>query len=326
MTRVGDDFAKQLAADVARERERVEQERVQEGQARGKRRAWQRVGIESPDPDRQASSWATETIARLSSRPRRRRWAELDEFDRDVDDLNRRHEEAVARLHEAEAAVERAPEDDARRVAGWLAGGEKGDRPAPSLYERQVDRDAARMLADGLAAEVQRALEKRASYVERNRAKMVADAKRDVDAVVARYRQTVETLAAVREELLEARSVELWALSFPEPVVQAGSPSAVALGLLRPVKETIGVTAQTQFAAVLDLLGRDASAIATLMTEQQAAAAGVEDPDAPLREALWDSDPKSQQWKREQMEKLRQMHRAGGDTDALKADAEAFRG
>src|SRR4051794_3228670 len=164
MSRVGDDFAKKLAADVERERARIEQERVQEEQERGKRRAWQRVGIETGDPDRQASSWAAETLARLPSRPRRRRWAELDQFDREVDNLNRRHAEAVGRLHEAEAAVARAPEDDARRVADWLAGGEKGDRPTPSLYERQVDRDAARMLADGLAAEVQRALEKRASY------------------------------------------------------------------------------------------------------------------------------------------------------------------
>src|SRR3954447_14781339 len=177
MSRVGDDFAKKLAADIEQERARVEQERVQERQERGKRRAWQRVGIESADPDGQASSWAAETFARLSSRPRRRRWAELDEFDREVDNLNRRQAEAVGRLREAEAAVERAPDDDARRVADWLAGGEKGDRPTPSLYERQLDREAARMLADGIAAEVQRALEKRAAYVTRNRARLVADAK-----------------------------------------------------------------------------------------------------------------------------------------------------
>src|SRR3954447_20663264 len=105
MSRVGDDFAKKLAADVERERARVKQERSQEEQERGKRRAWQRVGIESGDPDRQGSSWAAETFARLSSRPRRRRWAELDLFDRQVDNLNRRHAEAVGRLHEAEAAV-----------------------------------------------------------------------------------------------------------------------------------------------------------------------------------------------------------------------------
>src|SRR4051794_16364856 len=115
MRRVGDDFAKKLAADVERERARIQQERVREQRERGKRRAWQRVGIESGDPDRQASSWAAETLARLSSRPGRRRWAELDEFDREVDSLNGRHAEAVGRLREAEAAVERAPEDDVRR-------------------------------------------------------------------------------------------------------------------------------------------------------------------------------------------------------------------
>ncbi len=62
--------------------------------------------------------------------------------------MTQRQVDAGARLQEAEAALARAPEDDARRLADWLAGGEKGERPPASLYERQRDRDAARLLVE----------------------------------------------------------------------------------------------------------------------------------------------------------------------------------
>src|SRR4051794_30985172 len=89
--------------------------------------------VEKPLDPREAPHFEAlrrgEPLALQGSRPRRRRWRDLAKFDDEHDRLQGRLEEALTRLREAEAALTRAPAADASRLAGWIAGGERGERP-----------------------------------------------------------------------------------------------------------------------------------------------------------------------------------------------------
>ncbi len=81
----------------------------------------------------------------------------VEKLDFAVDRAKQRQDAAGARLQEAEAALARAPEDDARALADWLTRGEKGERPPASVYERQRDRDAAKLIVEAAEVEIQTA-------------------------------------------------------------------------------------------------------------------------------------------------------------------------
>lgn len=97
------------------------------------------VGHLPLDPSAAARELQEGERALRSSRPRNRRWRALEKFEREIDRLTQRQAEASARVQEAEATLASAPDDDARTLAKWLAGGEKGERPAATMYERVVD-------------------------------------------------------------------------------------------------------------------------------------------------------------------------------------------
>ena len=99
----------------------------------------------------------------------------------EVDRLQAKLAEAMARLGEAEQAVKDAPAADARSLACWLAAGEKGERPGPSLYERQRERGAAQLLLDAVHLELDRALAARVGHVERHRGKLAEQAREAVE-------------------------------------------------------------------------------------------------------------------------------------------------
>jgi hypothetical protein len=274
---------------------------------------------------------AHEDTAHLSSGPRKRRWKELNRFDAEHDQLQARHREAIERLREAEARLARAPQDDARALASWIAGGERGERPAPSLYERTTVRDAARMLADGIEVEIGRLLRRRVDHVERHRAKMAADAARDVKALEARWLGAVRSLPGIREELLAARATEIWARCFPDPssTSQPGFSPMLALGLRAPVEKAFGLKTQVDFAAVVAALEADARTIVSLLTAEQAEAAGVVNENAtPESEALWmgdprtgdRGDPRAQEWAKRKLEELRELGRWNPDHEGLQTE------
>ncbi|CAN5150359.1 hypothetical protein BH18ACT12_BH18ACT12_20660 [soil metagenome] len=116
-----------------------------------------------------------EQRANRGSRPRTRRWKALDKLDSEVDRLTQRLSGVTLRLAEAEQAVTAAPLADAEALANWLGTGEKGDRPPSTIYERERDRDAARLLVAAVTVELDRALERRLQHIERHRKKMLAE-------------------------------------------------------------------------------------------------------------------------------------------------------
>lgn len=104
----------------------------------------------SLDQDRTLLS--EEQRAHRSSRPRNRRWKQLERLGQHVDVLTQRQAEAGARLQEAEQALTRAPSDDARTLADWIAGGEKGSRPtharSPNVLRRTGEAAGSAAAAD----------------------------------------------------------------------------------------------------------------------------------------------------------------------------------
>ncbi|MEO5576784.1 MAG: hypothetical protein ABIR67_01575 [Gaiellaceae bacterium] len=248
-----------------------------------------------------------EERALRDSRPKTRRWRALEKLDQEVDRMKARQEAAGARQQEAEAALNRAPEEDARRLADWLGGGEKGERPPAERYERERERDAARLLVEAAIVEVDRALERRLQHVEGNRAKMLADARRDVGEARQRLQAHAEALPALRQALLDSRENLLWAASFPERVEGFVSPTAVALGLVAPVKKALGTNARVEYAALVQALNEDARAIAEAFSDAQKGQLGIAEPRSPEKEALWDDDPDNVAWKRRELERARQL-------------------
>ncbi len=281
--------SQKMTTDIARERQHIR-------------------GIGHLPVDQKQAGWelSQEERARRSSHPRTRRWRALDKLDAEIDHLNAKHADAMARLQVAEQTLSDAPEQDAKSLAAWLAAGERGKRPEATLYERERERDAARLLVEAVQTQVDEALERRLRHVERHRPKMLEDARTDVDAARAKLVAKVAELPPLREDLLAARETLLWAASFPEPDASFGFPSAVALGLRAPVEETLQTKALIDYSKLVLALGRDAEALASAFSREQAERLGIAKPGTPLDTAMWDADV-DPAWKREQLERAREL-------------------
>jgi hypothetical protein len=265
------------------------------------------VGHLPLDPERARVELTEEQRAQRNSRPRTRRWRGLAKLDDKIDKLAHRQADAAASLQRVEESLRRAPEDDAHTLASWLAGGEKGDRPAASLYERERERDAARLLLDAIAVELDDALAERLAYIEKHRARMLEDAQRDVAEARDALLGHVRGLHELRDVLLTARETLAWAATYPEPVDAYGFPNALALGLRTPVERTLHTTARVEYGSVVSALEEDAKALADAHAEAVKERLGTAGPRTPLREAMWDSDPDMQTFKREELERARRL-------------------
>jgi hypothetical protein len=268
-----DEAGERLRRDVAAERLRIGS-----------------LGTLPLDKEQAAFELSSEQRARLNSRPRTRRWKQLDKIDRQLDELQQRQSDATARLHDAETRVQQAPTEDARTLAAWLAAGEKGDRPAATLPECVRGRDAARLLVEAITVELDRALEHRREFIERHRERMVSDACKDVDAARRRLLDAARALPALREELLACRETLEWVVTFPEPAETYGYTDAVALGLLAPVKQRLGTTARIPYHDVVAVLEDDAAALAETHARSIQEKLGTAPAPTPLTTAMWDSE------------------------------------
>ncbi|MBA2641520.1 MAG: hypothetical protein H0U82_01170 [Actinobacteria bacterium] len=282
------------------------------------------VGHLPLDPAAARFELTEEERALRSSRPRNRRWKALDKHDAEIARLTQKRADAHARLHEAEEALRQAPERDAETLAAWIAGDERGERPASTAYERQRERDAARLLVEAVTIELDRALERGQSYIEHHRRKMIADARGGLDEKVGKLEAASRQLLALREAALEAREVLEWIASFPEPRESFGFPTATALGLRKPVEETLGTRARVEYASLVQALEGDAQAIRNQFGPVTAKQLGLAEPATPLIEAMWDHDV-DPGWKREQLERARGLLPWTADPAKLADEAGDFR-
>lgn len=277
-------------------------------------------GVADMPVDRARAEFEVSTEQRVlrASRPANRRWRALDKLDQELDRVTRALEAARADLAHAEQQLADAPDADARSLAAWLEAGEKGQQPEATVYERERERNARKLLVDAREHELDRALERRADHITRNREAMLKDARRDVDEARERYLAKVAELPALRQQLVDARATVLWAATFPEVAESFGMPNAVALGLQEPVRRTLGTTALLPWTSLIDAFEADAAALADAFSrDQKKHGLGEPDPRTPLTEAMWDSDPETVAWKKAEFERGKQLVRQGEADETL---------
>jgi len=283
------------------------------------------VGHLPLDREAAARELTEEQRALRDSRPRTRRWKAVEKLDREVERMKQRQVDAAERLQETEAALARAPADDARALADWLARGEKGSRPPASVYERQRDRDAAKLLVEAAVLELDRALERRLQHISRHKQGMLEDARRDVADARQRLHAHAEALPALRQTLLDSRENLLWAAAYPDRVESFGFSTATALGLRDPVKRSLGTDARIEYAALVQALDADATAIAEAFSATQKRQLGITEVRTPLTEAMWDDDPDGIAWKKKEFQRARDLERWSADPLALADEARDLR-
>jgi uncharacterized membrane protein YqiK len=259
------------------------------------------------DPERARTELEEEQRARRSSRPRGRRWKGLTKHDEKIDTLALELDAAHQELRRAQEVVEQAPDEDARSLAAWMRDGKRGKRPEATLYERQRERDAARLHLEALQRTLDDALEERVAYVERHRDKLLADARRDLEAAHRQLYEHVRGLPVLRDDLLTAREALAWVAAFPEQAQSFGFEHALALGLLEPVKSTLATTAQIDYRRVVAALEADADTLRDRHHEDVQRRLGTAPPRTPLTEAMWTEDEDYKTWQRQELERARRL-------------------
>ena len=149
---------------------------------------------------------------------------------------------------------------------------------------------------------------------------MVKDARRDVEDARARLAAHIGQLPELRETLLAARDNLRWVASFPEQAESFGFPPALALGLLAPVKETLGTTARIEYRGVVAALEADAAALAEQLGPTVKERLGLAPRPTPEQQAMWWDDEDAVAWRKEQVERARRLAESGGDPSRLAAE------
>jgi hypothetical protein len=297
-------------ARFARENPRTIEEKQQVAlrqDARRERLHVRGVGHLPVDPDQARYELSLEERARRGSRPSSRRWRQLDKLDSEIDRLTLRQTEATRQLQETEQTLASAPADDARTLADWLAAGEKGERPAATIYERTRNRDATHVLVEAASIELDRKLAERAEFIAKNRPKMLADARQDAEQASRRLQEAVSALPALREHLLEARENIVWVASFPDPPESFGHPHNVALGLAEPVRRALHTSALVPYERLVALLIEDADTLTGRFSTDQMRRLGEPVEATPATEAMWSDDPRSRAWAAQELERAQRI-------------------
>jgi hypothetical protein len=108
---------------------------------------------------------------------------------------------------------------------------------------------------------------------------------------------------ALRDELLAARETLSWVATYPEPAETFGFPMALALGLRKPVEQTLQTSARVEFANVVAALEADAQALVSVYAEQVKAKLGNAEAQTPLIRAMWSEDDAYKDWAKQERQR-----------------------
>lgn len=154
--------------------------------------------------------------------------------------------------------LSQSKQKDRDRLADWVAHGSKGATPDSEVaFREEKIKDLQRRL-EGVNYQIVRVLGEKASHVERHRPRLVKDASKATAAAERRYAELIDEAERARQEAVELREAELWALTFPE--VRQGEeqiPPGVAGNLRAPLKKA-GIDHALEPGSVFDLLREDA--------------------------------------------------------------------
>jgi hypothetical protein len=192
------------------------------------------------------------------------------------------------------------------------------------VYERERERDAARLLVAAASKMLDEAHEQRRRYVERNRPRMLKAAPKDADALARCFTAKVREMATIRDELLTARDLVAWTATYPSEQESWGFPTALALGLQEPVRRTLQTSERLDFGSVIAALEEDAAALASRFGPQTMQALGDAPSATPVTETMWSSDPRHKAWAKEPLENARQLAEYG-NPHQLAREADEFR-
>jgi hypothetical protein len=249
-----------------------------------------------------------ESRARFS--PRRARWAEVQRLDAEVARLDQRRQQIRDALAEAHPEVARAPDLDAERLAGWLANGERGPRPAATAAaaaERVAELERERAAVDRLVVV---ALEEKTRYVERHRGRLVRVAEEHVEELRERARSLIDELAALRDDIADARAAEVWCRLFPDELAGRQVDVRPVAGALRKPLQAAGLTGSVEARQLFELLHADLDWLSQALTaEQKAKLSPPSTPDL-RREAAWSDTSEGLEARREEVEREREAYRA----------------
>ena len=233
---------------------------------------------------RELSSEEGSWLGRLS--PRRNLWPELARLDEEIARLDGASALALAECQALEQELRDAEEQDRVALAGWHSSGGSGQRPqatAPAVAEALERRRAD---ADPLPAAAAAKVSEKVEFVVRNRTRLVKRADERVSELAEHYSGLLAQLEACREDLLAARSTSLWARLFPAQSAAHEVPTALALGLAKPVVEAFGHSLRVEPARLWNLLRIDAELIPTATSAEQKLELDGPDPHDP-RSATW---------------------------------------
>ena len=199
-----------------------------------------------------------ERRAILGVLPRRSLWPDMEEHNAKIAELQGRHTDVAQRLRGLHEQRGNAPSADAQAAADWEFAGREGPRPEPSLERIDAEIADAERERDGLLAAIDRALEERGKFVERHRDRLANVAAQQGDAMVSRIVELLDEAEQTRATLAEVRAAELWARLFPHELANREPLTRLFGGGLRQVSEPLGITAQTDYARLVEALRADA--------------------------------------------------------------------
>jgi hypothetical protein len=245
--------------------------------------------------------------ARLRVGPRKNRWPELEALETKVVELEQRSSALLTEVQELTARRDQEERVYPERLAGWLAN-PRGPRPVSgvehldnAINERRAEHEAVRILRE-------QALKERVRFVERNRKNLVRDAERATERVKAQILERITEIESLRSELLDCAASWRWAQLYPGELTDAsvGFETMIAIGLAKPLKQTIGTTAQVPAGAVFELLRLDAEIAAQRLSPEQRRELGVGDAPSPESTAMWFTSEEYAVYAKEQARKLRE--------------------
>jgi hypothetical protein len=237
--------------------------------------------------------------------PRRNVWPEVAAYDERARELERRaaalNDEIAARGEARKQAVEA----DRDALAEWQLRDGKGRRPEPTAPAIEQEIEAKTADRDAALAAAERVFEDKASFVEKNRRRLIREADKGTREAHGRYTEALEAAEQARAELVDCRSAALWASLFPSELAnQLPDTAAVAANLRKPVEAALQLKTRLPADGVFRVLRSDAEILAEAMTRDQALELGAADPHHDA--AIWQGTPEHQKQMRKEREEARE--------------------
>jgi hypothetical protein len=211
--------------------------------------------------------------------PTRNRWSELRAIEERVTAIDQQQAATLDTIHDLFAREREAEAEYPSVLAGWLAAGQKDERPAPTAPGLKQQREEMQALHDALDEHRAAVLAEQVEFMVKHRGRLVPEADKATAAAEARALELVDELAAVREDLVLCREAALWARLYPSEALLVQPDRSIAGGRKQPLERAVpGLRNSVQPERIFELLRQDVRYLAAAATPEQKAALAGQDP------------------------------------------------